>query len=241
MPAIAVVAAQLIAGPPKPVICLDTCDILEVVQCLDWEKERTPRSVSCIEPARRLLSFLAVDPHRAQVVITDLVHHEWTQNIAAIEQKARDFLAKIDNIVGYPYQAAALAGTVLAVAPSLSASALVADLASLSTNLLGQAVRLDLEDPQIRLALDRVLSKRRPSHEGHIKDSINFEHYLELARRLRAGGFMEDVVFVSKNRRDYWEPGTTQILHELLPEINDPAVRITFFASLAAALGPLGI
>jgi hypothetical protein len=240
MPAIAVVA-QLIAGRPKPVICLDTCDILEVVQCLDWEKERTPRSVACIEPARRLLTALAVDPDRAQVVITDLVHHEWTQNIGAIEQKAKDFLARIENIVGYPYQAAALAGTVLAVSPSLSASTLVADLVTLSTNLLGQAVRLDLGDPQIRLALNRVMSKRRPSHEGHIKDSINFEHYLELARRLRAGGFREDVVFVSKNKKDYWEPGTTQIHHDLLPEINDPAVQITFAASLAAALGPLGI
>src|SRR6266566_2464811 len=108
MPSMAAVTAQLIAGPQKPVICLDTCDILEVVQCLDWEKERTPRSVTCIEPVRRLLNALAADPNRAQVVITDLIHHEWTQNIAAIEQKAKDFLAKIDTILGYPYQAAGL-------------------------------------------------------------------------------------------------------------------------------------
>jgi hypothetical protein len=36
MPPIAAVVAQL-APAPKPVLCLDTCDILEVVQCLDWE------------------------------------------------------------------------------------------------------------------------------------------------------------------------------------------------------------
>ncbi len=34
MPPITTVVAQLLADP-KPVICLDTCDILEVVQCLD--------------------------------------------------------------------------------------------------------------------------------------------------------------------------------------------------------------
>jgi hypothetical protein len=241
MPAIAAVAAQIIAGPPKPVICLDTCDILEVIQCLDWEKERTPRPFHCIEPAMRLRSALAANPDRLQVVITELVHREWTQNIGGIQQKAVEFLAKIDDIVGFPYQAANLAGVVLPVYPRLSASTLVNALFTLSSNLLGQAVRLDLEDPQIRLALDRVLHKRRPSHEGHIKDSINFEHYLELARRLRAGGFMEPVVFVSKNKRDFCETNTTQIHPDLLPDINDPAVRIRFSASLAAALGPLGI
>ena len=61
------------------------------------------------------------------------------------------------------------------------------------------------------------------------------------SRQLRAGGFMEPIVFVSKNKRDYWEPGTTQIHHDLLPEISNPAVQITFSASLAAALGSLGI
>jgi hypothetical protein len=142
MPSIAAVAAQLIAGPPKPVICLDTCDILEVVQCLDWEKERTPRAVTCIEPARRLLIALAGDPNRAQLVITDLVHQKWSQNFVTVEQKAKDFLAKVDNIVGYPYQAAGFAGTVLPVSPSLSASTLVANLVTLSTNLLNQAIRL---------------------------------------------------------------------------------------------------
>ena len=184
MPSIAAVTAQLIADPPKPVICLDTCDILEVVQCLGWEKEGKPRDVTCIEPARRLLRVLAADPDRAQVVITDLVHHEWSQNIVTIEQSARALLTKIDSIVGYPHQAAKLAGTVLPESPSFSATTLVADLVALSTNLLNQAIRLDPEDPLIRHALDRVMAKRRPSHAGHVKDSINFEHYLEFARHL---------------------------------------------------------
>ena len=119
-----------------------------------------------------------------QVVITDLVHHEWSQNIVTIEQKARDFLTKIDSIVKYPHQAADLAGTGLTESPSLSATTLVADLVALSTNLLNQAIRLDPEDPLIRRTLDRVMTKRRPSHAGHVKDSINFEHYLEFARHL---------------------------------------------------------
>ncbi len=184
MPTIDVVSGQLNTGRPKPVICLDTCNILEIVQCLDWEKPGAPRDVSCVEAARRLLDALVANSDRAQVVITDLVYLKWAQNIAPIRTKAEEFLAKIDTIVGRPNQAAGLAGTVLPPYPPLSTSTLVADLVALSTDLLNQAIRLDLDDVLINLALARVMNKHRPSHDGHIKDSINFEHYLEFAHRL---------------------------------------------------------
>jgi hypothetical protein len=245
MPAIAAVAADLLTSP-KPAICLDTCDILEVVQCLDWErwegKERNiVRPVTCIESVGRLINTLTVDPNRARVVITDLVHREWNQNIAGIQQRASDFLAKVDDIVGKPYLAAGLAGTALPFYPSLASSTLVGDLVALSSALLNQAVRLNLETALMQRALDRVMNKQRPSHDGHIKDSINFEHYLEFARNLRANGFVDNVIFVSKNRKDYWSGDTGRIHPALEPEISDSTVLIRFFGSLHAALGFLHI
>jgi len=240
MPSIADVVASLVAAP-KPVICLDTCDILEVVQCLDWEKPGTPRSVACIKPVRHLLTTLAVNPDRALVVVTDLVHTEWNQNIDGIRKKAHEFLAKIDKIVGSSYNAAGLVGTALAVYDPLASKPLVDDLVSLSTALLAQATRLDLDPALSSLALDRVMDKRRPSHDGHIKDSINFEHYLELARRLRATGFVEAVAFVSKNRKDYWEGDKDRIHPDLKPEIDDPTVQLQFFGSLTATLPNMGL
>jgi hypothetical protein len=240
MPPTATVVARLTANP-KPVICLDTCDILEVVQCLDWEKPGIPRSVNCIEPVRRLLKTLAVDPDRAMVVITDLVHTEWNQNIASVRQKADEYLKKIDSVVSYPYQAAGFAGTALPGYDRLSSKTLVDDLVALSTALLNQATRLDLESALNTLALGRVMTKRRPSHDGHIKDSMNFEHYLAFARQLRAAGFVKDVLFVSKNRKDYWDGDKDRIHPDLKPEIEDPAIQLQFFGSLAWALGRVGI
>jgi PIN domain-containing protein len=233
----------VLSAAPKPVICLDTCDILEVVQCLDWEKSggNTPKAVSCIEPVRRLLNTLTANPNRAELIITDLVHTEWSQNIAGIRAKAKEFISKIDDIVARPYQAAGLSGTLLPIYPRLAGSTLVSDLVALSTELLNQATRLVLDDALIDLALARVMGKHRPSHDGHIKDSINFEHYLELARRLRAGGFTEEVIFVSKNRKDYWNGENPHIHPDLHPQINDPAVQLRFFGSVVAALGFLGI
>ncbi len=240
MPAIAHIAGVLIAAP-KPVICLDTCDILEVVQCLDWEKANKPRAVSCIEPVRRLLNTLTAIPNRAQLIITELVHTEWSQNIAGIRTKAEGFINTIDEIVGRPYQAAGDAGISLPIYPPLAGSTLVADLVALSAALLNQATRLVLDDSLNDLALARVMGKHRPSQDGNIKDSINFEHYLELARRLRARGFAEEVIFVSKNRKDYWNAENPHIHPDLHPQINDPAVQLRFFGSIVAALGFLGI
>lgn len=240
MPTIATVVGQLLPAP-KPVICIDTCDILEVVQCLDWEKAGTPRAVNCIEAARKLLNALAVNPNRALVVITDLVHTEWNQNIAWVRGKAIEFLAAIDNMVERVYQAGGLAATTLPVFTRLSTSTLVADLEGYSLALLNQATRLELDPNLTARALDRVFTKRRPSHDGHVKDSINFEHFLEFARRLRAAGFAEEVVFVSKNKRDYWHSPNPQIHPDLLPEVSAPDVRLQFFGSLDAALGYLHI
>jgi hypothetical protein len=243
MPTIAALAGQLIAGPPKPVICLDTCDILEVVQCLDWEKSggNAPGPVTCIEAAKRLMDTLIVNPDRVQLVITQLVHREWTQNIATIREKAAEFLERIDNLVTRAYQAALLHGTGLPVYTPLSASTLVADLETRSSALLNLSTQLELDDALIDLALQRVMNKHRPSHDGHIKDSINFEHYLEFARQLRAGAFAEPVLFVSKNRKDFWNGDTGRIHTFLETQINDPAVQITFFGNLNAALGFLNI
>jgi hypothetical protein len=238
MPPLADIVARLVAAP-KPVICLDTCDILEAVQCLDWERPTTARSTACVTAARRLLTTLAADPDKVLVAITDLVVTEWNQNIAEIRDNAIRFLSQVDGIVGRPYQAAVAAGTALPAYTDLSASALVDDLLALSKALLNQATRIELDAVLIDLAVGRVLAKRRPSQDGHLKDSIHFEHYLELARQLRTAGFAEECVFASRNRKDFWNGQQPSIHPDLAQEAADPAVRMRFFGSIEAALGHL--
>ena len=174
------------AAAPKPVLCLDTCDILEVVQCLHYEKLGAPaaRGILCIEAIQRLIDALVAEPDRVQLVITDLVATEWNQNIASIRTKAEQHLTHVDEAV-VPYQAGGYIHTALAVFPALAASTLVADLVALSQTLLNQAVRLDLDNALVQRALNRVYGKTRPSHDGHVKDSIHLEHYLEFVRLLR--------------------------------------------------------
>ena len=242
MPSLVEIVAQLVAAP-KPVICLDTCDLLEVVQCLEWERSQPPpptaRTTACVTAARRLLTTLAADPEKALVVITELVATEWAQNIANIRGNAIRFLSEVDSIVHRPYQAAIATGIAIPAFTDLSASNLVDELVTLSKALLNQATQIELDAIPIDLAFQRVMTKRRPSHDGHIKDSIHFEHYLELARQLRATGFSEECVFASKNRKDFWNGQHPSIHTDLAAEIADPAVQISFFGSIEAALGHL--
>ncbi len=238
MPSIADIVSQLTPAP-KPVICLDTCDILEVVQCLDWEKPYTSRSTACVTAVRRLLMRLVNEPDKALVVITELVATEWHQNIAEIRDNAIRFLSQVDGIVHRSYQAAIPAGIALPAFADLSASTLVDDLVTLSHSLLNQSTRIDLDVNRIDLAVQRVMTKCRPSHDGHLKDSIHFEHYLELARQLRAAGFAEECVFVSKNRKDFWNGQHPSIHPDLAAELAAPAVQIRFFGSIEAVIGYL--
>jgi hypothetical protein len=164
---------------------------------------------------------------------------EWHQNIAEIRDNAIRFLSQVDGVVRRPYQAAIASGTILPAFTDLSASALVDNLVTLSRALLNQATSIDLDATGIDLVVRRVLAKRRPSQDGHLKDSIHFEHYLELARRLRAAGFSEECVFVSKNRKDFWNGQQPSIHLDLASETADPAVRSRFFGSIEAALGHL--
>jgi hypothetical protein len=238
MPSLADIVARL-AAAPKPVICLDTCDILEVVQCLDWERPSAARNTTCVTAAQYLLTTVTNDADKALLAITDLVVTEWNQNIAEIRNNVTRFLSQVDRVVRSPYEAAVAAGTTLPAYTNLSVSALVDDLVTLSKALLNQATRIDLDSASIDLAVRRVLAKRRPSQDGHLKDSIHFEHYLQLARRLRAAGFAEECVFVSKNRKDFWNGPQPSIHPDLAPETADPAVRIRFFGSIEAAIGHL--
>jgi hypothetical protein len=168
MPPLADIVTQLVAAP-KPVICLDTCDILEVVQCLDWERPSTARNTACVTAARRLLTTLAADPDKALVAITDLVVTEWNQNIDEIRDNAIRFLSRVDGVVRRTYQAAMAAGIALPAYADLSASGLVDNLVTLSKALLNQATQIELDAVRIDLAVGRVLAKRRPSQDGHLK------------------------------------------------------------------------
>ena len=99
---------------------------------------------------------------------------------------------------------------------------------------MAQSCVLDRDPPCVQRALDRVLAKRRPGHDGKIKDAIHLEHYLELSRLLHAGGFPERRVFVSGNRADFWDGPLPRIHPSIAADL--AGMGLEFFGDLRSAV-----
>jgi hypothetical protein len=234
MPALTAVVADLLARP-RPVLCLDTCDLLDIIQCVAEGKAWR------LEHVRRLLNTLNLRPDSVQLVVSYVVPIEWAQNqatvLADVEHKVRRVDEDIADIhLAWQHAGASLPGP----SPSYARGGLPAALAALAGTVLGWAVVLERDDSCVGRALDRVHSQARPSHAGMIKDSIHLEHYLELCRQLHSSGFPGRRVFVSANKADFWEAKNRSDIHpDLARQLT--AVGLEFFGTLEAALGSLGV
>ena len=110
----------------------------------------------------------------------------------------------------------------------------------LAEGLMNQAVILEKDVFCVDRALSRVMDKRRPSHKKEIKDSIHWEHYLELSRRLGESGHAHPRIFVSANKADFWFDKDNSSLH---PDLKDEADAsgLQSFGKLDDALRVLGM
>lgn len=234
MPWIAATATALQANP-QPVICLDTCELLGAVQCVPQ------RCVLQVEALSRIFASLVSKPDRVLLVVTELVLHEWGQNITGVQTKAEKFLAQVDHDSGLVHDAWAHLGRPLgSTASAHSGSALIPELTALAQGLINAACVLDREAVCVERALGRVFAKARPSQDGRIKDSIHLEHYLELSRQLRNARYSQRRVFVSGNASDFCENSASSHVHPTLaPEL--VSVGLEFFKDLRSAVGSLGI
>lgn len=234
MPSIAETAKDLLAKP-RPVLCLDTCELLSGVQALRQGR------VDHIAALSRLYTSCVADPNCVLIVLTELVAHEFGQNIAPVRAKAIEFLAAADAFSGRIHRAAVHVNLALPNAPShYAGSPLIQELGTLAQRVLSVATVLDAEQVCVDRAVARVRAKERPSHKGQVKDSIHIEHYLELARQLHNQGLQERRVFVSSNRNDFCQSRPSAQLHaDLQPDFH--AAGLEFFSSLSAALGSLRI
>ena len=226
-------AATILIANPKPILCLDTCDFLDVVR--GFEEDGNDQSAM----VHRLVDPLISDEKKFQPVITYLVRHEWGQNVEAVRKRASAHLRETDRRIGRVLNSCghveiAAAGR----SDDFASLPLVQGLVELAERLMDRAMVLERDDTCIERALARVMDRRRPSHQGGIKDSIHLEHYLEFSRQLSQARFSEPQLFVSGNKADFWE-GPPRIHRDL--EIELQAVGLQFFGKLNAALGRLGI
>jgi hypothetical protein len=116
MPAIAAVVADLLARP-RPVLYLDTCDLLDIIQCVAEGKARR------LEHVRRLADTLALRPHCVQLVVSYLVPVEWAQNQAAVLADVENKTRRVDEDITEIHLAWQHVGAPLSPPPSYAGAA----------------------------------------------------------------------------------------------------------------------
>ncbi|WP_435017788.1 PIN domain-containing protein [Tundrisphaera sp. TA3] len=230
---------ELLGGSSVPVLCLDTCVLMDFVRVDD----RQSRDLTW---ARALRNHVNGDSNVVRLVLTYLVKVEWAQNRDKLIEGNKAALASLRRSMqilfedgqhrGQEFDRQGVDGLFDGVSENL---------VQVVDQLLDRAIVVDRDDSSATRALNRVEQKKRPSHDGSIKDSIHWEHYLELSRRLRADGSRQRVMFVSSDKAAFWrssalKTATDTMLHaDLLQEAGD--VELEFHGEPGAAMGKLGI
>lgn len=223
-------AIERIVVEPAPVLLLDACSMLDIV--------RAPLNRGGEQTVRAAVALTSTEVS-VWLVLAEVAEREWHNNLPSVVRDCTTKLVQLEESVSHARAALApLAGAETAAVLPSGAVASVELLRALGARMVDRALRLD-PDERCRLAAgDRVAGGYPPSRRGkeQYTDCEILEHYLELARQLRAVEFDHPVVFVSSNTIDYGKP----------PQPREPLARefqeagIEFTTTLDWALAVLG-
>lgn len=204
-----------LVGLGLPVLCVDTCTVLDVV------RDITRESVTSAEVNAGLaLLTMAEAGSGLAVLIAEQVSLEISSNVANVEQEAQaafeKFLAqaqRIHNVAG-AYGALGnlhvrhLADHVSRARPVLNRWVQVARVVPHNDGVASRAFR-------------RVNEPRTPARRGKesMKDCVIVEAYIEAASQLRAAGMMAPMVFASSNTKEYFAPNTRQLQTDIAADL----------------------
>ena len=218
---IASVASAQIVASGQPVLCIDTCSLLDVMRDVTRE---TVLPVNAVSGLALLVAAEEASP-RLWVLVAKQVHSELSDHEQTVEAEAlknlrrfRDQAARIDHIAGYfgakgSITTAHLAGHVTAARAAFERWKTV-------------GVEVETSPNALQRAFHRVNKGEAPASIGNqsIKDCVIVESYLEAIRNLRAAGMQARAVMLSSNTKDY---GTSGNLRAPLG-LDFNAVQMTF-------------
>jgi hypothetical protein len=222
-------AVRRIIGVGAPVLCLDTCALLDVMR----DPMRENFSADQAGAALFLLSKAQASPRELSIVIAEQVYTELTQHMDSVEAESWSAVRKIERALGI----FARHGLVPDTSSVLSTVLRFPSQSRGIVERFGNAAHIvKARQALYRRAFHRISMNVRPARRGKdsAKDCLIVETYLETARVLRANDFQHDIVFLTTNPTDYEEKGRPKILHpELLADF--AAVNLAYQATFMAA------
>ena len=224
-----------LAGLGSPVLCVDTCTLLDVVR--DITRETV--TIGDVSAGFTLLSK-AESGSDLIVLMAEQVTLEIASNVTSVEDEAQAalqrFLARAQRIhdVAVAFgaqgnlQVRHLDGHVSRAQPVLDRWKQVAQLVPHNDAVASRAFR-------------RVNEPRTPARLGKesMKDCVIVEAYIEAASQLRAAGMTAPIVFASSNTKEYFAPNTRHLQIDIADDL--AAVGMEYAPNFGAAKHSLGL
>lgn len=218
-----------------PVLCVDTCTLLDVVRDITRETVRPA-------DARAGLTLLAAAESNSELVIlmADQVSLELSSNLQEVQQEAEDKLAKFLTQVQRINDVATEYGAVGQM-PTPHLREHVARSRAVLDRWMAVALRLPDNPGVAGRAFARVNAPRTPARKGKesMKDCVVIEAYLEAAQQLRAAGHAGRIVFASSNTKEYHGPNSTHLQADIAHDLQAHAME--FAPNFGAAKHVLGV
>lgn len=205
-----------LVGLGLPVLCVDTCTVLDVVRDITRESV-TPADVN----AGLALLAMAEAGAGLTVLMAEQVSLEIAGNVANVEQEAQAALKKFltqtkrihDVAEAYgaqgPLQVRHIDNHFSRARPVLDRWVQVAQLVSQNDSVANRAFR-------------RVNGPRTPARRGKesMKDCVIVEAYIEAAGQLRTAGMRAPIVFASSNIKEYFAPNTRYLQGDIADDLS---------------------
>lgn len=222
-----------IAASETPVLCLDTCSLLDVMR--DPTRETA-------HPHDRQAAFDLVacaEQGALSCLMAEQVALEFGEHDRAVQDEAARNLAKLRKQVQRVDKLAAVYGAVGSVRLD-HLDDHVARARALVARWLAQTITVTPSSAVPGRAFARINARRAPAAQGKdsSKDCLVHETYLEAAAALRTQGFAGRLVFLSSNTTEYVSQGGV-----LKPDVAadfDP-LDVAFAATMGHAKHLLGL
>lgn len=193
----------------SPVLFIDTCAILNIINSVHMNSLSEKYAISAIELSRL---------HAANVWLTTSqnVKEEWSDNIDAVIAAMEREVSKVDrNISSMLLVANTLLNASYSRPQKISSLNISTHIRSLSETFLNTCLSLERKDEHTIRAMQRVRKNEAPARKGkpEPKDCEIVECFLELGQQLRDSGFSQRLIFFTANQDDF---GTNRELKQPL-------------------------
>ena len=212
-----------------PILCLDTCSILDVMRDPTRDSARAPDALAALHLLDKMEAGLDLIG-----LIADQVHLEFNAHVDPVQQEAehalkklRDQLKRIDEI--------AIAFGAAANTNLLHLDAHVTRTRAVVNRWIAAAAAAKQSSDIASRALIRLNQARTPARKGKdsMKDCVVIETYLEVIGQLRRSGLTSKVVFISSNTKDYTGETGSHLRQDLAGEF--AALSIEYASNFSMA------